>query len=109
MSKQREVSIKVPQLHNDGTEIPSEVVKKLETLMLSWFGGFTRRSVQGAWVNDMGKRFDDYLWEYDLACGQYNGDKHVDDWLRALAHIVKVDCAQESVYVRLWDGSVQFV
>ena len=109
MSKQREVSIKVPQLHNDGTEVAPEVVKKLETLMLSWFGGFTRRSVQGAWVNDMGKRFDDYLWEYDLACSQYNGDKHVDDWLRALAHIVKVDCAQASVYVRLFDGSVQFV
>lgn len=109
MNKQREMALKVPQLHNDGSEVAPEIRKKIENFMLIWFGGFSRHDACGAWRSESGQRFDDVCWHYEIASSQFIGDKVADDLLLSIAQIVKLDCAQESVYVRLWNGSVQFV
>lgn len=109
MQIQRELSIKVPKTFNDGAPIPQEIHRKIEAFLLTWYGGFTRLDVVGGWVNSAGKLFADQLYQYDIASGRWHGDNDCDDLLRKIAAIVKLDCAQESVYVRLFDGSVQFV
>ena len=51
---------------------PNGVIAEWEDCLLALFGGFTRSDVQGAWIGEGGKRFDDRSYAYRVASDQDN-------------------------------------
>ena len=60
----------IPVTDNAGNRWPKAFTDSWEDCLLTLFGGFTRVDVQGAWIGEGGKRFDDRSYAYRVASDQ---------------------------------------
>lgn len=93
----------IPKAYNDGRAYESSAVMRdiLET-----FGGYTCTSCTGGWIDpDTGAVYVEDMWR--VVVGVDSSPDKVRAF-RAIAHKVRVEAQQESVYV-VMGGIVQFI
>lgn len=78
----------------------------LENKLYGFFGGFTMFPARGGWLAPNGHKYVDQVFIYDIACD--DNEASVRD-LRMIARWVAREYDQQCVYLRLPNGSVEFV
>lgn len=100
----REASILLPTRNNDGMAVISAHAIVANAL-LDNFGGFTEESVRGQWL-DNGRVYSDESIRYTVAATDTPDNRAK---LEATARQACADAEQICLYVRGFDGIVQFV
>jgi hypothetical protein len=102
----KEACIKVPVADNDGNSL-STLLNNVMLQASKVFGGCSTYECKGAWQSpDTGKLYVEPVHDVIIACD--NSPKTVRN-LQSLAKHVKSVGMQESVYLRLPNGNVQFI
>ena len=102
----REARLIVPLFDNRGASLTDTLVK-VEHRLTAVFGGCTViRSVFGSWVDNGGKVFREPVYVFDVAVQDTHANRET---LRAIAVFAAVHGRQQSVYLRLPSGDVEFV
>lgn len=105
----REARIILPRQDNNG--VPLIPVKNvLEKKLLTSFGGFTRLEGMGGWesnrVMHTRRLYQEYVWIYDIVVSlDWMASiklKRIGLWLKKVAN-------QESIYLRLPSGEIEFL
>lgn len=101
----REARIICPERDNSGSDL--EVVRlSLARKLCDTFGGCTVSDGQGSWISASGALYREPVKLFDVAC---EPTKEARIALRRIAQTLKHDARQEAVYLRLPDGTVEFV
>lgn len=99
----KEAMMILPIANNDGVGLEL-VHKQLKRELCKAFGGYTAQPVEGGWLDDEGRLYEDKSIAYTVAMGSTK-------WM-ALNNIAKRFCAlaeQKCIYVRYPTGNVAFV
>lgn len=99
----RIAQIILPKSDNDGKSL-TWVHSQYQKTFCIVFGGFTAYDVQGGWMNDEGKLFNDESIAYHIAMDDYGPIK-----LRGLAQAAAGEFQQECIFIALPNGDVEFI
>lgn len=106
---QKEARLIVPTADNEGNRL-DDLATELEARLTETFGGFTRLFGIGGYRDKNGATIKEPVWVYDVAV-PFNVATAVEtlDALYRLARLILEKGKQQSVYLRLPDGRVEFV
>ena len=100
----RELAIIVPVNDNDGRPLDA-LNHAVGVRLLHQFGGFTRVSATGGWLNSRGKPVVEPMVVYTVASSNEEGESRL--W--TIAEWIADEAGQDAVYIRLLDGTVRLV
>ena len=86
------LTLTVPVHGNDGARYDASEFVRIESALLSRFGGFSRVDVVGSWQNDDGIRFDDSSRRYDILTDDEFGADWIVGYAGSLARILLQEC-----------------
>lgn len=103
----REFRMILPVADNSGQSLEAEH-RALQTLLCKHFGGYTATQALGGWCPSPGVHQSEHVTVYDVAC-EWKNYAFEADTLRSLARNIAALAKQKTVYLRLPDGTVEFI
>ena len=94
----------IPKQDNEGNKFPKTTVLEIQRDILELYGGYTVRSVEGGWMDEAGKVYQEHNWEYTVVLEDSELEALVD-WLEKM----KVILRQEAMFLEVSDTKVQFI
>ncbi len=94
----------IPKQDNNGNKFPKSIILEIQRDILEQYEGYTVRSVQGGWVDEHGKAYQEPNWEYTVVLDE-NQLKGLASWLEKMKVVLK----QEAMFLEVSDTTVTFI
>lgn len=104
-TSKRIAQIILPKFNNDGKS-QAWLHQEYRKAFCIVFGGYTAYDVQGGWMNDDGKLFNDESVAYHIAMDDNNVNV---EKFRGLAQAAAGEFQQECIFIALPNGDVEFI
>lgn len=102
----KEALIICPKTDNEGNSTADVFAAAVQELILS-FDGVTVSDAEGHWRNSAGRTYHERVWQLHVACDETA--PWTNSELRDVASHILHDAKQQSVYLRLPSGDVEFI